>query len=84
MTASVPPALVVLGVPGVPEIAEGDDIAALTAPLLANALHVYLHIEGDGKRGVLCGAMEDGPDAEMPVRAVLRRAQRKLKVYWSP
>ena len=35
MTGSVPPALVVLGVPGVPEIAEGDDLAALTAPLLA-------------------------------------------------
>ena len=56
----------------------------LTASVLATARHIYLHIEGDSKRGVLCGAMEDGPDAEMPVRAVLRRAQRKLKVYWSP
>ena len=56
----------------------------MTAAVLATANHIYLHIEGNSKRGVLCGAMEDGPDAEMPVRSVLRRAQRKLKVYWSP
>lgn len=56
----------------------------MTAAVLATANHIYLHIEGYSKRGVLCGAMEDGPDAEMPVRSVLRRATRKLKVYWSP
>ena len=55
-----------------------------TAPVLTAAQHIYLHIEGNGKRGVLCGAMEAGPEAEMPVRAVLRRAQRRLKVFWSP
>lgn len=54
-----------------------------TAPVLTGAQHIYLHIEGNGKRGVLCGAMESGPETEMPVRALLRRAQRRLKVYWS-
>jgi 6-phosphogluconolactonase len=56
----------------------------LTAPVLASAEHIYLHIEGNGKRGVLCGAMEDGPETEMPIRAILRRAHKRLKVYWSP
>ena len=56
----------------------------LTAPVLATAAHIYLHIEGNSKRGVLCGAMEDGPESEMPIRAVLRRAHKRLKVYWSP
>ncbi len=35
MSDPVVPALVVVGVPGVPEIAAGDDLAALTSPLLA-------------------------------------------------
>ena len=56
----------------------------LTAPVLATAAHIYLHIEGNNKRGVLCGAMEEGPETEMPIRAVLRRAHKRLQVYWSP
>ena len=71
--------VVVMHAPGAPE-----PRITLTAPVLATAQHIYLHLEGDSKRGVLCGAMEDGPDAEMPIRAMLRQAQRRLKVYWSP
>ena len=71
--------VVVMHAPAAPEAR-----ITLTAPVLATAQHIYLHIEGDSKRGVLCGAMEDGPETEMPIRAVLRHAQRKLKVYWSP
>ncbi len=71
--------VVAMHAPGAPEAR-----ITLTASVLATASHIYLHIEGNSKRGVLCGAMEGGPDAEMPIRAVLRRAQRNLKVYWSP
>ena len=71
--------VVAMHAPGAPE-----PRITLTAPVIASAQHIYLHLEGDAKRGVLCGAMEDGPDTEMPIRAVLRQAQRRLKVYWSP
>ncbi|MCY6382362.1 6-phosphogluconolactonase [Hoeflea prorocentri] len=56
----------------------------LTLPPLMRAKNVILHIEGKQKRSVLENAMNSGPVEELPVRAILRRTERPLKVYWAP
>lgn len=50
----------------------GEPRITLTLPVLQNAGFLALHIEGERKREVLLRAQGQGPDAEMPVRAVLR------------
>lgn len=57
----------------------GEPRITLTLPVLQNADFLALHIEGERKREVLARAQEQGPDAEMPVRAVLRHCP---SVYW--
>lgn len=56
----------------------------LTLPLISAARAAYLHIEGAEKAAVLQRALQDGPVAEMPVRAVLRHADLPLEIYWCP
>ncbi len=55
----------------------------LTLPVLLDADRVALHIEGIEKRRTLERAMQPGPVAAMPVRAVLAR-EPGPKIFWSP
>ena len=60
----------------------GEPRVTLTLPLIVEARHLFLHIEGEEKRAVLRAA-EAGEDVEeMPVRAVLDAAN--LEVVWAP
>lgn len=54
----------------------------LTLPALLSAQTIALHIEGAGKRAVLDRARQRGPEAALPVRAVLARAT--VEVFWCP
>lgn len=54
----------------------------LTLPALLSAKTIALHIEGAGKRAVLDRARQPGPEADLPVRAVLARAA--VDVFWCP
>ena len=62
----------------------GEPRLTITLPRLISAGMLVLHIEGDEKRRVLEKACEGGPEAEMPIRAVLRHAPRPVTVYWAP
>jgi 6-phosphogluconolactonase len=62
----------------------GEPRITLTLPLIAAARSVYLHIEGAEKASVLKTALQDGPVADMPVRAVLRHPGLPLDIYWCP
>lgn len=57
----------------------GEPRITLTLPVLQKADFLALHIEGERKREVLTRAQGQGTEAEMPVRAVLRR---NPFVYW--
>lgn len=62
----------------------GETRLTFTLPRLADARLLVVHIEGQGKRDVLEKAMEGRDEAEMPVRAILRRAPTEPDVYWAP
>jgi 6-phosphogluconolactonase len=62
--------------PGAPE-----PRLTLTARVLLRARAIALHIEGEGKRAVLAKALGDGPDVDMPIRAVLRGASDRLTIF---
>ncbi|GAB4352482.1 MAG: 6-phosphogluconolactonase [Kiloniellaceae bacterium] len=62
----------------------GEPRITLTLPLILAAGAVYLHIEGADKAAVLAAALQDGPAADMPIRAVLRGRETPLEVYWCP
>ncbi len=51
---------------------------------LQDARLLVLHIEGQGKKDVLAAAEADGPEEDMPIRAVLRRAATPVDIYWAP
>ncbi len=51
---------------------------------LQDARFLVLHIETDTKRAVLAKAEGDGPDFEMPIRAILRHASSPVQIYWAP
>ncbi|MFT0859920.1 6-phosphogluconolactonase [Ancylobacter sp. G4_0304] len=61
----------------------GEPRVTMTLPLLLAADRLALHIEGEGKRPVLAAALKDGPETDMPVRAVLR-APRPPDIFWCP
>ena len=62
----------------------GEPRLTLTLPRIVEAGLIVLHIEGDAKKAVLEKAMEDGPEADMPVRNVLRKAKTPVEIYWAP
>jgi len=62
----------------------GETRLTLTFASLEDARLLVLHIEGQGKRDVLAAAEADGPEADMPVRAVLRRTETPVDIYWAP
>jgi 6-phosphogluconolactonase len=61
----------------------GEPRITFTLPVLEAAGRLKLHIEGADKKSVLDKALADGPEEEMPVRAVLRSAT-PVTLYWCP
>lgn len=61
----------------------GEPRLTFTLPVLEAAGRLKLHIEGADKKTVLDKALADGPQEEMPVRAVLRSAT-PVTLYWCP
>jgi 6-phosphogluconolactonase len=53
----------------------------LTGRVILRAKAIALLIEGEAKLRALAAALEGGPDEEMPIRAVLRRADDRLTVF---
>ncbi len=62
----------------------GEPRLTLTLPRIVEAGMIVLHIEGDDKKAVLAKALSAGPEAEMPVRSVLRHARKPVEIYWAP
>jgi len=66
----------------------GEPRITLTLPVLLEAGHVALHIEGAAKRQVLEAALRPGPVEDMPIRAILRRdpaaGDPPPDIFWSP
>jgi len=60
-----------------------DPRITLTLPVLLEAEHLFLHIEGQAKRDTLETAMQPGPVETMPIRAILRR-DPPPQIFWSP
>ncbi len=55
----------------------------LTLPCLLSASRLFLHLVGASKRAVLEAAMQEGPVAALPVRAVLHNARRPLEIHYA-
>ncbi len=63
----------------------GEPRITLTLPVLRDAGHLYLHIEGGEKRQVLQQALSgQGAGAGYPIRTVLQALQAPLQVYLAP
>ncbi|MDI7863449.1 6-phosphogluconolactonase [Rhizobiaceae bacterium n13] len=62
----------------------GEPRLTFTFSSLQDARLLVLHIEGEGKKTVLEKAEEPGEEAEMPIRAMLRRAASPVEIYWAP
>ena len=62
----------------------GEPRLTFTFASLQDARLLVLHIEGQGKKDVLAAAESDGPETDMPIRAVLRRAATPVDIYWAP
>ena len=62
----------------------GETRLTFTFASLQDARLLVLHIEGQGKKDVLAAARADGPEEDMPIRAILRRAATPLDIYWAP
>ncbi|MEQ8737968.1 MAG: 6-phosphogluconolactonase, partial [Hoeflea sp.] len=62
----------------------GEPRLTLTLPRIVEAGLIVLHIEGTEKKAVLARALQPGPDADMPVRSVLRDAAEPVEIYWAP
>ena len=54
--------------------AAGEPRITLTLPALLASCAIALHIEGASKSAALDRARSGGPEADMPIRAVLERA----------
>ena len=61
----------------------GEPCLTFTLPVLEQAGRLALHIEGAEKKQVLKQALADGPEEDMPVRALLRSAA-PVTLYWCP
>lgn len=62
----------------------GEPRLTFTFSSLQDARLLVLHIEGMAKKDVLTKAEAPGDEAEMPIRAILRRAASPLQIYWAP
>jgi len=82
LAAALNPAGKVLAMP-MTALRAGEPRLTLTLPVLLAAGFLALHIEGAQKRLVLEQALQPGPVADMPVRAVLARRPAP-EIFWSP
>jgi 6-phosphogluconolactonase len=55
---------------------------SLTLPSLLNSHHTFLHLTGESKRQVLQTALSGDDEREMPIRAILNRAN--VELVWAP
>lgn len=55
---------------------------SLSLAALLNSKHIFLHLTGDAKRAVLDKALAGEDEFEMPIRAVLKRAE--VELVWAP
>lgn len=62
----------------------GEPRLTFTFSSLQDAALLILHIEGESKKDVLAKAESAGDEAEMPIRAILRRAASPVDIYWAP
>ncbi|MBP2548020.1 6-phosphogluconolactonase [Neorhizobium galegae] len=62
----------------------GEERLTFTFTSLSNARLLILHIEGEQKKEVLARAQSGSDELDMPIRAVLNRAQSDLEIYWAP
>ncbi|MBW9116108.1 6-phosphogluconolactonase [Rhizobium cauense] len=62
----------------------GEPRLTFTFSSLQDARLLVLHIEGESKKDVLAKAEGAGEEAEMPIRAILRRATSPVDIYWAP
>ncbi|TCL96265.1 6-phosphogluconolactonase [Rhizobium sp. PP-WC-2G-219] len=62
----------------------GEPRLTYTFTSLEDARLLVLHIEGNAKKTVLETAQGDGPETDMPIRAILRRAASPVAIYWAP
>ncbi len=77
------PALV-RGVGPVPGAAGAPTRMTLTLAALHDARRLILLFTGEEKLAVLRRAQEEGPIADMPVRALLRAERAPIALYWAP
>jgi 6-phosphogluconolactonase len=62
----------------------GEPRITLTLPPILAARHLYLHIEGAGKRQVLAEALSgEGPGAAYPIRSVLEHSPTPVQVFYA-
>ena len=59
----------------------GEPRLTLTGRVILRARAIALLIEGEDKLSTLAAALAPGPEADMPIRAVLRRAADRLTVF---
>ena len=78
LDSDTPQRLIEINAPGA-----GEPRLTFTLPVLEAAGRLALHIEGDEKKTVLNRALGEGPEEDMPVRAVLR-SQTPVTLYWCP
>jgi 6-phosphogluconolactonase len=78
LDADTPKRIIEMNAPGA-----GEPRLTFTLPVLLAAGRLKLHIEGADKKAVLDKALGDGPEAAMPVRAILR-SQTPVTLYWCP
>ena len=62
----------------------GEPRLTFSFSALQDARLLVLHIEGAEKASVLEKALSAQDETEMPIRAVLNRAQSPLEIYWAP
>lgn len=55
---------------------------SLTLPALLNSRKIFLHLTGEAKKEVLQNAIDGQNESEMPIRAVLNRAD--VELVWAP
>ena len=61
----------------------GEPRLRLTGRVVLRARRIALQIEGPNKQTTLARALQEGPVAEMPIRAVLRQAADRLTIFES-
>jgi 6-phosphogluconolactonase len=62
----------------------GEPRLTLSFSSVADAGLLVVHIEGAEKKAVLEKALKGQDEAEMPIRAVLERAETDVEIYWAP